>query len=92
MKINMIQAVIVMNLSNTTPQRGIWRPDLADRVDTPESTLYGHLETLQEKGLVDSYTRKKSRGVGRSRVYWYLTKKGQKALKKIQQEIRIRNE
>lgn len=91
MKINVFQAIIVMNLAGTTQNNGIWRPDLSEQMDTPETTLFDHLDILKEKDLVDTYKESRSRK-GRPRIYWYLTDLGYKALMKIQEGIKQQNE
>jgi len=87
MKITNYQALILLELENTQPENGVWRPDIAEQLNTPSTTLYHNLKKLKnKKKLVDKYEKKYKKNNeqrGRNRVYWYATKLGQKAIKII---------
>ncbi|KKN07377.1 hypothetical protein LCGC14_1067710 [marine sediment metagenome] len=91
MKITNYQALILLELEDSNPDGGIWREDLAERLNTPTSTLYDNLKKLKEKKkLVDKYKdkyKKSDEQRGRSRIYWYITNLGKRAVKVIQKGI-----
>lgn len=85
MKVSVFEAYLIISLEESDEDNGIWRPDLAKNIDSPDATIFDHLKILKEKELVDNYKFKKNlKGRGRARVLWYLTDKGKMALKVIQ--------
>ena len=82
MKITNYQALILLELEDTQPKNGIWRPDLAEQLNTPSTTLHDNLKKLRIKKLVDKY-KESNKKKGRNRIYWLATELGQKAIKII---------
>lgn len=79
MKITNYQALILLELENTKSDDGIWRPELAERLNTPTSTLHDNLIRLQIKELVEKYDENDGKR-GRNRIYWHITELGEKAV------------
>jgi len=82
MKITNYQALILLELENTQPNNGVWRPELAEQLKTPSTTLHDNLIKLKKKKLVDSY-EENNKKKGRNRIHWLATELGQKAIKII---------
>ncbi len=91
MKITNYQALILLEMENTKLDDGIWREDLVEQLNTPSTTLYDNLTKLKnKKKLVDKYKKKYKKNKeqrGRTRIYWYVTPLGKKAVKIIQRGI-----
>jgi len=82
MKITNYQALILLELENTQNNNGIWRPELAEQLNTPKTTLHDNLIKLQIKKLVEKYETNDGKK-GRNRVYWYTTELGERAIQVI---------
>jgi len=89
MKITNYQALVLLELEDTEFENGVWRPELAEQLNTPITTLYDNLKRLQIKELVENYGRKdeeygeRSEKRGRNRTYWYITDLGKRAVRVI---------
>lgn len=88
MKINKYQATLLLVLKDTRREHGKYRPDIADDLDSPRTTVHNNLRKLKEKGLVRKYSGEREER-GRPKVYWYLTPKGHKAVEIVQRQIRV---
>ena len=86
MKITNYQALILLELGNTEPDGGAWRPKLAENLNTPTTTLHDNLLRLMKKKLVDKYEKNNGRR-GRNKVYWFATSLGKRAVQVIQEGI-----
>ena len=82
MKITNYQALVLLELEDTQNNNGIWRPKLAERLNTPKTTLHDNLKKLEIKKLVDKY-EKNNKKRGRNKVYWYTTELGERAVRVI---------
>ena len=82
MKITNYQALILLELEDTKNDNGIWRPELAEQLNTPTTTLHDNLIRLQIKKLVEKYEVNDGKK-GRNRVYWYITELGERAVQVI---------
>ncbi len=84
MKITNYQALILLELENTTKENGIWRPDLAEKLNTPPTTLFDNLKKLKlpkySKELVNNYEINDGNR-GRNKVLWYANDLGKRAIK-----------
>ena len=81
-KITNYQALILLELEDTQPKNGVWRPELAEQLNTPSTTLHDNLIKLKKKKLVDNY-EENNKKKGRNKIYWLATELGQKAIKII---------
>lgn len=92
MKITNYQALILLELEDTKLDDGIWREDLVRQLNTPSTTLYENLTKLRnKKKLVEKYKEKYKKNEeqrGRTRVYWYVTNLGRRAVKVIQEGMK----
>jgi hypothetical protein len=83
MKITNYQALILLELENTNKENGIWRPDLAEILKTPLTTLFDNLKKLSlpefQKELVERYEINDGKK-GRNKVLWYATDLGKRAI------------
>ena len=86
MKITNYQALILLELENTTKENGMWRQELAEKLNTPSTTLYDNLKKLRlaefNKELVDNY-EVNNVNRGRNKVLWYANDLGKRAIKVI---------
>ena len=86
MKITNYQALILLELEETTKNNGIWRPILAENLQTSSTTLYDNLKKLRlpkyKKELVDRYEVNDGKR-GRNKVFWYATELGNRAIQVI---------
>jgi DNA-binding HxlR family transcriptional regulator len=87
MKITNYQALILLELEDTEPENGLWRPDLAETINTATTTLHDNLIRLKNKKLVDRYEENNGKK-GRNRVYWHATELGRKAIIVIQRGMK----
>ena len=78
-------------MEGTMSTHGLWRPELAERLGKPTTTVDNHLNKIREKGLVDTYDVSNEKQ-GRPKVYWYLTRKGNIALETIKARMREKNQ
>jgi len=83
MKITNYQALVLLELDKTNDEHGVWRPTLAELLNTPSTTLYDNLERLQNKNLVEKYEVNDGMK-GRNKVLWYATELGKRAIQVIQ--------
>jgi DNA-binding PadR family transcriptional regulator len=83
MKITNYQALVLLKLDGTNNEHGVWRPILAETLNTPSTTLYDNLERLQIKNLVKKYEVNDGMK-GRNKVLWYATELGKKAIQVLQ--------
>ena len=87
MKITNYQALILLELEKTEKENGIWRPILAETLNTPSTTLYDNLERLQIKNLVEKYEVNDGMK-GRNKVLWYATELGGRAIQVIKMGVK----
>ncbi len=87
MRITTYEALILLALDNTCRESGKCRPDLAEELNTPRTTLYDHLKVLEEKGLVGHVSVPNNKATGRRKVAWYATPLGQVAIEKIKRGL-----
>ena len=75
-----------MELEETDENKGAWRPELAEAINTPTTTLHDNLMRLKTKKLTDRY--EENNGMrGRNKVFWYITDLGRKAVRVIKNGI-----
>lgn len=90
MKITNYQALILLELEDTTKNNGIWRPELVKRLNTSSTTLYDNLKKLRlpkyKKELVDRYEVNDGKR-GRNKVFWHATELGNRAIEVIKRGI-----
>ena len=86
MKITNYQALILLELTETKKDDGMWRPELAEILNTPSTTLFDNLQRLQNKKLVSKYEVSIG-GRGRNKVFWYATELGNRAIQIIKKGI-----
>jgi predicted ArsR family transcriptional regulator len=77
----------LLGLSNTSCKSGCWRPELSERIDVADTTVFDQLKNLKEYEFVKHYDEKKGDGVGRKRRYWYLTGRGKQAVLTIKKRL-----
>lgn len=87
MKITNYQALVLLELEETEADKGIWRTELAEQLNTPTSTLFHNLMKLQNKKLVDKYEHNNGRQ-GRNRKLWFATILGKRAIRIIQEGMK----
>ena len=88
-KINKIQAQILLGLEDTKENEGVSRKVLSEILDKPEATLYYHLIKLWNKNLVDSYgDYGDKKHWGRPPMYWYTTELGNKAIRLLKKKFK----
>jgi len=91
MKITNYQALILLELENTNKENGIWRPDLAEILNTPSTTLYDNLKKLKfpefKKELVDNYEENDGKK-GRNKVLWFANDLGKRAIQVLKKGMK----
>ncbi len=87
MKITNYQALVLLELENTEHDNGIWRPELAELLNTASTTLHDNLIKLKTKKLVNRYEENDGKR-GRNRVYWHTTELGERAIQIIRRGMK----